>query len=127
MWKVFITLVLVIFVFSSDSARAFEFDSPAEGEIVEAGTTVQAKIDLGDFPIPFGVFFSAPQGISSFKLDPIAPFRWTFKIPADYYGPLTLWAVVRRYVPIAYSPSASVTIFVVRPALRLSLSSSDSF
>ncbi|MEC4678315.1 MAG: hypothetical protein VST69_06130 [Nitrospirota bacterium] len=127
MGKIFTTLVFVIFVFISDFAQAFEFDFPLEGEIVTAGTTLQAKINLGDFPIPFGVLFSAPQGISSTKLDSTAPFKWTLKIPADYYGPLTLWAVVRRYVPIAYSPSTSVTVFVIRPALKLSLSSSGFF
>ncbi len=53
MGKIFTPLVFVIFVFISNFAQAFEFEFPLEGEIVTAGTTLQAKINLGDFPIPF--------------------------------------------------------------------------
>jgi len=120
MRKIICTLLFLVFIFITPRARAFEFSFPAEGEIVTAGSTVKAKIHLGDFPLPFGVLFYAPWGVLASKLDSTAPFEWVFEIPADYYGPLTLWAVVRRYVPIAHSPSTSVTIFVVRPALRLS-------
>lgn len=125
MWKIITTLGFVGFIFIASFAQAFEFSAPSDGEIVTAGSLIKATVDLGDLPLPFGVLFSAPWGILTPKLDSTAPFKWEIEIPEDYYGPLTLWAIVRRYVPIAYSPSTSVTIFVVRPALQVSLSSSD--
>ena len=121
MRKIITTLGFMGFIFTAPfAAQAFEFVFPVDGETVMAGSTIKASVDLGDLPIPFGVLFLAPQGLMVSKLDSTAPFKWEFKIPADYYGPLTLWAIARRYNPIAYSPSTRVTVFVVRPALHLS-------
>lgn len=121
MWKIICTLVFLSLVFTTTRVWAFEISFPSENEIVTAGSTIKVKVNLGEMPLPFGVIFFASRGILAPQLDSIAPFKWLIEIPADYYGPLTLWAVTRRYFPIAYSWTASVTIFVVHPALRVSL------
>lgn len=120
--KIITTLGFIGFIFTAPfAAQAFEFVFPIDGETVMAGSTIKASVNLGEIPMPFAVLFSVPQGLMISKLDSTAPFKWEFEIPADYYGPLTLWAIARRYNPIAYSPSTHVTVFVVRPALHLSL------
>ncbi len=121
MGKIMRTLVFLGLILMPTFARAFEFSFPKENQRVTAGSTIKATVDLGETDPPFGVLFVASPGLIASKLDSRARFEWSIKIPPDYYGPLTLWAVVRRYFPIAYSENATVTIFVVRPALRVSL------
>lgn len=111
----------MIFLCLPPFVRAFEFSTLSNGERVTAGSTIEVKIDPGDIPPLFGVLFMASRGVVEARLDSSPPFDWSIQIPKDYYGPLTLWAVGRRYYPVPDSPRASVTIFVVFPALRLSL------
>lgn len=119
--KIITSFALMILLCGTPFVWAFEFSTLSNGDRVEAGSTIKVKIDPGDIPPLFGVLFMASRGLVEGRLDSSAPFDWSIQIPKDYYGPLTFWAVGRRYYPVPDPPRASVTIFVVFPALRLSL------
>ncbi len=121
MKKILGSILMILLCLPPPFVRAFEFSTLSNGDRVTAGSTIEVKIDPGDIPPLFGVLFMASRGLVEARLDSSPPFDWSIQIPKDYYGPLTLWAVGRRYYPVPDPPRASVTIFVVFPALRLSL------
>jgi len=107
---------LSIFTLASP-AKAFNFTQPSEGDIVIAGSRLKVVIDPGKNDPLFGVLLTSSRGIVQSKLDSLPPFKWSITIPMGYFGPLTLRATGRRYAPVPNPPSASVTIFVVYPAI----------
>jgi len=111
--------LLISMVISSSSAGAFDFARPSEGDVVVAGSRLKVLIDPGKIDPLFGVLLTASRGIVKPKLDSLPPFKWELIIPDDYYGPLSLRATGRRYTPVPNPPSASVTIFVVYPAIQI--------
>jgi len=117
-WTFLFFLMAFIGLKASD-AQAFRFSSPEEGRIVVAGSTLKVKIDPGDLSPLFGVLLSANRGIIKAHLDSSMPYEWTLEIPIAYHGPLTLWATVRRYIPVPNPPQTSVTFYVVFPLLLL--------
>jgi len=86
---------------------------------VPAGSTLEVEIDTGEITPLLSVLFTTSRGIVKARLDSLKPYKWSIKIPKNYYGPLTLRAVGRRYYPIPNPPRASVTIFVVSPVIRI--------
>ncbi len=115
----FFIFFLIVFL-SPPKAYTFQFNSISDGEAVFAGSTLKVKIDPGDIAPLFGVLFTASGGVLKPRLDSLPPFDWSIEIPAHYYGPLTLWALGRRYYPAPGTPETSVTIFVIHPVLRAS-------
>ncbi len=92
---------------------AFRFISPSSGEIVEAGNSLKIRIDPGDKAPLFGVLLMVSRGVSPSKLDSMPPYEWSIQIPKTFIGPLTFWAVARRYTPVPNPPRAAVTIKVI--------------
>ncbi|HIE65417.1 MAG: hypothetical protein ABGX83_08320 [Nitrospira sp.] len=103
------------------TAWAFQFISPSNGEVVEAGRRLEIRVDPGEDAPLFGILFMASRGISPPKLDSTPPYVWSIQIPKSYVGNLTLWAVARRYTPVPNPPRATVTIKVVRPIIHATL------
>ncbi|MFQ5580150.1 MAG: hypothetical protein ACE5FZ_06015 [Nitrospiria bacterium] len=99
-------------------AWAFQFISPLNGEVVEAGSSLKVRVDPGDSAPLFGVLLMASKGISPSKLDSVPPYVWEIQIPPGYTGKLTFWAVARRYTPVPNPPRAAVTIKVVQPVIH---------
>lgn len=94
---------------------AFRFISPSNGEVVEAGDSLKIRIDPGEGPPLFGVLLMVSRGVSPSKLDSLPPYEWSIQVPKTYIGPLTFWAVARRYYPVPNPPRAAVTINVIHP------------
>jgi len=109
------------------TAWAFQFISPSNGEVVEAGKRLEIRVDPGEDAPLFGILFMASRGISPPKLDSTPPYEWSIQIPRSYIGNLTLWAVARRYTPVPNPPRATVTIKVVRPAFHATRPGSTDF
>ncbi|MFQ5588360.1 MAG: hypothetical protein ACE5F7_05925 [Nitrospiria bacterium] len=120
MRKVFFAIVFTTTILNIAPAPAFEISTLSEGEVVMAGSTVTVKIDPGDIPPLFGVLLMTSRGVVKTRLDSLPPFKWSIEIPANYYGPLTFWAIGRRFYPIPNPPRTSVTILVVSPAIPVS-------
>ncbi len=113
--------MLLVMTLSVSPVFAFQFSTLSEGEVVAAGATIKVEVDPGDIPTLFGVLLMTSRGVVEGSLDSLAPFSWMITVPPDYYGPLTFWAVGRRYYPIANPPQTQVTIFVTSSPMRLSV------
>lgn len=112
-------IVFLLFGLQASNVLAFRFSSHEDGSVIPAGSTIKVTVDPGDIPPLFGVLLTSARGIIKTKLDSLMPYEWSIKIPEHYFGPLTLWATGRRYTPIPNPPQASVTLFVVFPAIPL--------
>ena len=118
--KKFSLFIFVLFIeLQSSNVFAFQFNSHENGSVVHAGSTIKVTVDPGDIPPLFGVLLISTHGIVKAKLDSLLPYEWSIKIPEHYFGPLTLWAIGRRYLPIPNPPQANLTLFIVFPAIRL--------
>ena len=119
MKNVFFLAFFLIASLTAPPTWSFGFAHPSEGDVVVAGSTLKVLIDIGKMDPLFGVLLASSGGIVQAKLDSLPPFKWEIDIPTGYYGPLTLWAIGRRFYPIPNPPRASVTIFVVYPVVPI--------
>ena len=115
----FVVAVMTSLMATADPVNAFEITTPPDGATVFAGSRLKVRVDPGDIPILFGVVLTSAPGVIKPKFDPLMPFEWEITIPAHYYGPLTLMAIGRRYIPIPNPPHAEITIDVVYPAITV--------
>ena len=99
------------------SVWTFSITSPVEGEVVEAGSTIEVRVDRGDAGVLVGVLFGvAARGIGG-DFDVLPPYKWTVKIPENYVGPLTFNAVGRVFgQKTGEPPQARVTVMVTLPS-----------
>jgi len=98
----------------------FSFTSPAPNARVEAGSMVQASLDVENAESFAGVMFTAygEHGKllgGNFVVE--QPYTWTLQLPPDYTGPATITAtgkVLNRKT--TSPPESNVTIYVKLPA-----------
>lgn len=115
MRKVIIYLLIGL-VFNFSEVWAFSITSPADGAIVEAGSTITVQLDPSGVGEIVGVLFTGSRDMDS-KFDVTPPYEWSIQIPRSQLGPLTLAAAARVLgQTTGQAPQASVTVIVRLPS-----------